>query len=247
VTCLEAEPLLNAYLDGELDLTGALNVEHHLSECRACAARYTSLERLREEIAAADLTYRPSRGLERRIESGSRRSRSSSWWNNAWRNTSVLVAATAAALVLFFIVPPPTRVASTGEAREILDNHLRSLMPDHLVDVPSSDQHTVKPWFQGKTSFSPPAPDLTASGFSLAGGRLEVIRQRPAAAVVYKRREHIINLYVVPADGLQAKPSAEEIDGYHLVRWAENGLSYAAVSDLNAAELRTFADLIRTH
>ena len=243
MTCLEAEPLLNAYLDGELDLPGVLNAEHHLSGCQACAAYYSSLEHVREEIGAADLTYRPSRGLERRIESAGRRSGSSSWWNNAWRNTSVLAAATAAALVLFFMVPR-TNVARNSERREILDNHLRSLMPDHLVDVPSSDRHTVKPWFQGKTSFSPPVPDLTASGFLLAGGRLEVIRQRPAAAIVYKRREHIINLYVVPADGLQAKPSAEEIDGYHFVRWAENGLSYAAVSDLNAAELRTFADLI---
>jgi anti-sigma factor RsiW len=239
VTCLEAEPLLNACLDGELDLTGALNVERHLSECQGCAALYASLEHLREEIIAADLKYGPSRRLERRIESIGRRSAS------GWRNMAVLLAA-AAAVVLFFIVPPRTNVARNGETREILDNHLRSLMPDHLVDVPSSDRHTVKPWFQGKTSFSPPVPDLTASGFSLAGGRLEVIRQRPAAAVVYKRREHIINLYVVPADGLQAKPSAEEIDGYHFVRWAENGLSYAAVSDLNAAELRAFADLIRT-
>ena len=239
MTCLEAEPLLNAYLDGELDVTGALDVERHLSECQVCPALYASLERLREEIIAADLAYRPSRSLERRIESAGRRS------GSRWRNMSVLLAAAAAA-VLFFLVPPRSNVARTGETREILDNHLRSLMPDHLVDVPSSDRHTVKPWFQGKTSFSPPVPDLTASGFSLAGGRLEVIHQRPAAAVVYKRREHIINLYVVPADGLQAKPSTEEIDGYHFVRWAENGLSYAAVSDLNTAELRAFADLIRT-
>jgi len=247
VTCQEAEPLLNAYLDSELDLTGSLNVEHHLSECRACAAQYTSLERLREEIAAADLRYRPSGDLERRIQSVRSPSGSSSWWNHAWRNTSMLVAATAAAVLLFLIIPSRTNVGSSGEGPEILDSHLRSLMPNHLVDVPSSDRHTVKPWFQGKTSFSPPVPDLTASGFSLIGGRLEVIHQRPAAAVVYKRREHIINLYVAPADGSQVKPTAEEIDGYHFVRWAENGLSYSAVSDLNAAELRTFADLIRTH
>src|SRR5262249_48555332 len=120
-------------------------------------------------------------------------------------------------------------------------------MPDHLVDVPSSDRHTVKPWFQGKTSFSPPVPDLTASGFSLAGGRLEMIRQRPAAAVVYKRHEHILNLYAFPADGWHPMPPGEEFDAYPVVGWAENASYYAAVSDLNASDLRTFADLIRTH
>jgi len=159
----------------------------------------------------------------------------------------MLIAATAAAVFMFFVFPSPTNVGGPVESREILDSHLRSLIPNHLVDVPSSDQHTVKPWFQGKTSFSPPVPDLTASGFSLIGGRLEVIHQRPAAAVVYKRREHIISLYVAPADGTLAKPAAEEIGGYHLVRWTENGLNYSAVSDLNAAELRAFADLIRSH
>src|SRR5712691_585601 len=178
-----------------MDLTGFLNVEHHLSECQACAAYYSSLEGLREEISAADLTYRPSRGLERKIEFAGRRS------GSRWRNTSMLLAATAAAAVLLFILPLRTNVARTAEGREILDNHLRSLMPDHLVDVPSSDRHTVKPWFQGKTNFSPRVLDLSSSGFPLIGGRLEVIHRHPAAAIVYKRHEHIINLYIAPWDG----------------------------------------------
>jgi anti-sigma factor RsiW len=244
VTCMEAEPLLNAYLDDELDLPGSLNVERHVADCPVCAAQYASLERVREEIAAADLRYRPGRGLERRIKSLRGPSRGAFGWNLAWRNPAMLTAVAVAAVLLLFIFPRHTDVGGS-ESREILDSHLRSLLSNHLVDVPSSDQHTVKPWFQGKTTFSPRVQDLSSSGFPLIGGRLEVIHRRPAAAIVYKRREHIINLYIAPWDGAPAKPAAEEIEGYHLVHWTENGLQYVAVSDLNAADLQTFAGLIR--
>jgi len=130
-------------------------------------------------------------------------------------------------------------------AAEILDNHLRALQAVHQVDVPSSDQHTVKPWFQGKTAFSPPVPDLTKEDFILIGGRLEVIRQQPAAAIVYRRRQHLIDLYVSPSAGADSKMEFSELGGYHLLRWTQNNLSYWAVSDVDPSDLRTFADLIR--
>jgi anti-sigma factor RsiW len=248
MNCQEAEPLLSAYLDGELDLPGSLNVERHLAECRACAAQYAGFEHLHGEIADAQLRYRPTPEFARRIRSVRKVSDGSApWrWQNAWRSRSVLVGAMALAVLLLFVVPFRSIVGGSGEGREILDSHLRSLMPNHLIDVPSSDRHTVKPWFQGKISFSPPVPDLREKGFVLIGGRLDVIHQRPAAAVVYKRGQHIINLFVVPALGAPAKPSSEQLDGYHLVRWSENGMGYAAVSDLNQQELSNFADLIRT-
>jgi anti-sigma factor RsiW len=120
-------------------------------------------------------------------------------------------------------------------------------MANHLVDVPSSDRHTVKPWFQGKTGFSPPALDLSTQGFNLIGGRLEIVRGRPAAAVVYKRRDHVINLFVFEGAGSAAGVAEHEMDGYHLMRWTQGGLSYCAVSDLNPTELRAFAEEFRRH
>jgi anti-sigma factor RsiW len=130
-------------------------------------------------------------------------------------------------------------------AAEMLDNHLRALQPMHQVDVPSSDQHTVKPWFQGKIDFSPPVPDLSKDDFILIGGRLEVIHRQPAAAIVYRRRQHVIDLYVSPSVAADSNTELREIGGYHLLHWRQNNLGYWAVSDVNANDLRTFADLVR--
>jgi anti-sigma factor RsiW len=243
---MEAEPLLNAYLDDELDVQSCVNMERHLADCAACGARYASLERLREEIAEADLRYEPSPNLERKIRSVLRSSSEPA--RRFWRMPSLLAAAAVAATLLFFLLPSHMNFGGPADdGGEILDSHLRSLTPNHLVDVPSSDHHTVKPWFNGKTSFSPPVPDLTAQGFMLIGGRLEMIRQRAASALVYKRREHVINLYISHSDGSQAKPSEQEINGYHLLRWTRDDLNYVAVSDLNVTELRSFADSFRGH
>jgi anti-sigma factor RsiW len=115
----------------------------------------------------------------------------------------------------------------------------------HAVDVPSSDQHTVKPWFQGKLNFSPPVPDLSGDGFVLLGGRLEVIHQLPAAAIVYGRRQHVISLYVSPSTGVDAQAELRNMGGYHLLHWTEDKLSYWAVSDVDPGDLRRFGDLIR--
>jgi anti-sigma factor RsiW len=241
MTCMEAEPLLNAYLDGELDLPACLHVERHLADCRTCEAQFASLKRLHEEIADANLRYQPSGDLQRKIRTLLNGSGQPNRFRNNWRIPSLLAAA-AAAILLFFFVTARTNFGRPSDGDlEILDSHLRSLTPNHLVDIPSSDHHTVKPWFSGKTSFSPPVPDLTLQGFVLLGGRFEMLQQRPAAALVYKRREHVVNLYISPIAGWQGKSSEEEIGGYHLLRWTRDSLSYVAVSDLNVAELRSFA------
>ena len=119
-------------------------------------------------------------------------------------------------------------------------------MAEHLVDVPSSDRHTVKPWFQGKLGFSPAVPDLATDGFVLLGGRLDVIGARPAAAIVYKRQNHVINLWITSQDSIGRGPELASLDGYNIIRWQQNGMAYWAVSDLNIAELRQFAELIRS-
>jgi anti-sigma factor RsiW len=248
MTCREAGPLLHARLDNELDMAGSASIDLHLSECRACSAQYAALENLHEEIAAADLSYAPGITLERNLAArflGEKKS-PSRLWTGSWLNASVMAAAAIGAIVLIVSIPMlRTSNGTDAISAEILDNHLRALQAVHQVDVPSSDQHTVKPWFQGKTSFSPPVPDLTKDDFILVGGRLEVIHQQPAAAIVYRRRLHVIDLYVSPSQGADSKTELRDLGGYHLLHWIQDNMSYWAVSDVTIADLRTFADLIR--
>src|SRR5713101_3836276 len=207
MTCREAEPLLHARLDNELDMAGSAGIDHHLSECRACAAQYAALQNLHEEIAAADLAYAPPPALEQKLAAQFLREKTSlfSFWSKSWRNAYVMAGAAAGVAILIFSVSIARTSRETGAIGvEILDNHLRALQPGHLVDVPSSDQHTVKPWFQGKTNFSPSVPDLTNNGFALVRGRIEVIHQQPTAAIVYRRRQHVISLYVSPSPDADA-------------------------------------------
>jgi len=247
MTCREAGPLLHARLDNELDMAGSAGIDLHLSDCRACAAQYAVLERLHEEIAAANLAFAPGAALERSLIARFLEEKKSPFRSWNWLNSSVLAAAVIAVALIVSI--PMLRLGGGTDAvtAEILDNHLRALQAVHPVDVPSSDQHTVKPWFQGKTSFSPRVPDLTQEDFILIGGRLEVIHQQPAAAIVYRRRQHVIDLYISPSTGVDSKMELRELGGYHLLHWMQSNLSYWAVSDVDATDLRTFADLIRSN
>ncbi len=247
MTCREAGPLLHARLDNELDMAGAAAIDLHLSNCRACAAQYAALENLHQEIAAADLSYTPGIALERKLAARFLEDKKSPsrFWSAGWLNTSVVAATAIVVLTIVAIPMLQTSRETDAVAAEILDNHLRALQAIHQVDVPSSDRHTVKPWFQGKVDFSPPVPDLTKEDFVLIGGRLEVIHRQPAAAIVYRRRQHVIDLYVSPSAGPDSKPELHELGGYHLLRWRQNSLDYWAVSDVDATDLKKFANLIR--
>src|SRR5579859_1324013 len=240
MTCREAGPLLHARLDNELDMASSASIDLHLSECRACAAQYAALENLHDEITAADLGYSPGAALEQKLATGFRHEKKSRFgrWRETWLKAPMMAAVAVGVLVLIVSIPM-LRVGGTDAiAPEILDDHLRALQPMHQVDVPSSDQHTVKPWFQGKTSFSPPVPDLSKDDFVLVGGRLEVFHQQPAAAIVYRRKQHIISLYVLPTAGANSKIEPSELGGYHLLRWTKNDMSYWAVSDVDPNDLR---------
>jgi anti-sigma factor RsiW len=247
MTCREAGPLLHARLDNELDMAGSAGIDLHLSDCRACAAQYAALESLHEEIAAADLAFVPGAALERNLVARFLEEKISPFRSWNWLNSSILAAAVIAIALIVSI--PMLRLGGGTDVitAEILDNHLRALQTVHQVDVPSSDQHTVKPWFQGKTSFSPRVPDLTQEDFILIGGRLEVIHQQPAAAIVYRRRQHVIDLYISPSTGADSNVELHELGGYHLLHWMQNNLSYWAVSDVDATDLRRFSDLIRSN
>jgi anti-sigma factor RsiW len=239
--CVEAEPLLGACLDGELDARTAFSIEAHLSACDKCSAQYRKLELLHEELSAPGLDWsegadlRPLRAAIMR-----RTSPAKSWWKPS------LVAAAAAALAIALVVPTLLPRKGVSLDRQIVDNHVRSLMGGHLLDVPSSDRHTVKPWFQGKLPFAPVTPDLSAEGFVLTGGRLDVIAGRPAAAIVYQSKNHIINVWMASAPAGEQKPTASELDGYHVLQWRKDGLEFWVASDLNLPELSKFADLIRS-
>jgi anti-sigma factor RsiW len=123
----------------------------------------------------------------------------------------------------------------------LVDTHVRSLMAEHLTDVRSTDQHTVKPWFAGKIDFAPRVPELSAVGFPLIGGRVEYVGGHTAAALVYGRRQHVINLFIWPTTSADEAMSAATHNGYSLLHWTERGLSYWAVSDAAATEVQSFA------
>jgi anti-sigma factor RsiW len=243
MTCDEAEILLHALIDGELDAGHALEVEAHIADCPACSAEFVAYRRMSRVIAGADLRYTAPPALRRRIEAALPQPR-----QQAPNRRSVLrgfalgsAVSAIAATGLFAIV-----LRSDDEQRiesEVVSAHLRSLQAGHLIDVVSTDQHTVKPWFNGKLDVSPPVIDLTAQGFTLIGGRLDYVDARAIGAVVYKRRAHVINLFVAQTASTERKAAKiETIQGFNIRSWSDRGLNYWAVSDVGADELAEFGE-----
>jgi anti-sigma factor RsiW len=245
--CQEATPLAEAYSDGELDVVRSLDLEQHLRDCSACAQSYARIQSLKKVFASADLYHRAPAQLRREVSAslaGKRRAAAptySVWWSFLKRAIPALGVA-----LLALILIPSLRGPSAADrlAQEVTSCHIRSLMVEHRTDVTSTDQHTVKPWFQGKLDFSPPVNDFAEQGFPLTGGRLDYLEGRPAAALVYRHREHVINLFVWPADKASvAQRRTRALQGFNLVYWTEHGMNYWAVSDLNQAELWEFCQL----
>jgi anti-sigma factor RsiW len=241
---------MHPYLDRELDLVNGLEVEAHIEGCPSCAREEASLRVLRTAIADGGLYYEAPVQLERRVRSSLREARRTergwSWalpqygWAGAAAMGALLVA-----ILVSGVLPSGTQPADLI-SREVVDNHLRSLKEDHLADVLSSNQHNVKPWFDGRLNFAPPINDLTKEGFPLIGGRLDYLDNRPVAAVVYRRRRHIINLFILPMETTaNARLVKQTSEGFNIVHWTESGMAYWAVSSLNQAELDTFTELLR--
>jgi anti-sigma factor RsiW len=241
--------LVNAYVDSELDVIKSLEIEAHLSACAACTREEATIRALHTALSNSSLYYEAPARLERQVRASLREARrTESGRGFALRRYSWVGAAAAAVLFLAIIVKsalPPG--SSPGEliAREVVDEHLRSLTGNHLTDVLSSNQHTVKPWFDGRLNFTPPVKDLGPEGFPLVGGRLDYLDSRPVAAVVYRRRQHIINLFIAPVEHTADTPPASQVRaGYNIIHWTKSGMSYWGVSSLSAAELRKFAQLV---
>jgi anti-sigma factor RsiW len=243
MTCDEAEILLHALIDGELDAGHAREVEAHVAECPRCAEDLATYRQMHEAIGAMDLGYTAPASLRRRIEA-------------SLPQASVPAPSRRAVLRGFAMGSAVSAIAATGLVAIVLRNddqqrleadivsaHLRSLQAGHLIDVVSTDQHTVKPWFNGKLDLSPPVIDLGAQGFTLAGGRLDYVDSRPIGAVVYRRRAHVINLFVARSDNTEhVAATTNMIQGYNVRAWSDRGMNFWAVSDIGTDELAEFGE-----
>jgi anti-sigma factor (TIGR02949 family) len=261
VACESSRRLLHAYSDGELDAVRAADFEEHLKTCTDCAAELSELQALRQSLRSVNLYERVPASLRSRIlaelPGGQVRQEQPvqppqrqviPMPRRAALNWLAVAAAIAVAFVLGARVIPNIGGQRQGDlvAQEIFASHIRSLQPGHLFDVQSTDQHTVKPWFDGKLDFAPPVLDLAPEGFPLVGGRLDYADGRPVAAMVYGRRLHYINLFVWPSPQAQNAPPASQVrEGYNILHWTQSGMNFWAVSDVAPEDLQTFVALLR--
>lgn len=242
MTCDEAELLLQALIDGELDAGHARDVENHVAECAHCTAMLRDYREMSQAIAAAGAQYKAPLELRNRIENALPQPRAVPNRRAVLRGFAMGSAVSAlAATGLVAIVlrhDDMERIQS-----EVVSAHLRSLQAGHLTDVISTDQHTVKPWFNGRLDVAPPVIDLTAQGFTLIGGRLDYVDARAIGAVVYRRRQHVINLFVSQTASTERRAAKiETIQGFNIRHWSDRGLNYWAVSDIGPDELADFGD-----
>jgi mycothiol system anti-sigma-R factor len=271
VNCEEIKNLMDAYLDGELDPITSQKVEQHLRDCPKCEQAYEVETAMAHAISRAAPYYKAPPELRERIQVSLREAigvtisrgaaaedplpvrrpeevRQGVFFDMPWNWLALAAAIILAAIIASSLLP---RLWQPGAdqflATQLIASHVRSLMADHLTDVASSDQHTVKPWLDVKLDFAAPVVDLSGDGFPLIGGRLDYLDNRPVAALVYGRRKHFINLFVWPAVSDEAK-AAKTItrEGYQLLHWVDSDFNYWAVSDVNISDLQLFKQQFET-
>ncbi len=240
----EIRDLIHAYADGELDLIRAREIEQHLSGCEECDRAIDQIRKLHVAITGNNPAFQASARVRRNIHAALRRESKEEMKFSFWP----ALATAAACLVIALGIALFTTTQSSNSNRiadEVVANHVRSLLATHLVDVTSSDQHTVKPWFDGKIDFAPDVHDFSMSGFPLVGGRLDYLNGNTVVALVYQRNKHPINVFIAPAKGSEERgPTATTRRGYNLLSWTHAGMNYWAISDLNQTELHQFASLL---
>ncbi len=243
--CPNAQTLIDGYFDAELDLLRNLEIEDHMRNCAACSRSYRGHQALRDTVRSNAVYFRTPAKLRQRIQESFHQAAGAS--STSWHRTRVAAPLAAAALVVLLLAPVFREPSPQSIVpREVVSSHIRSLMANHLADVPSSDEHTVKPWFNGKLDFSPPVEDLASRGFPLVGGRLDYLNNRPVAAVVYRRNKHFINVFLWPSDKATPQDAAPlTFQGYHVFHWERAGMVYWAVSDLEQSELEKFVVLMQ--
>lgn len=242
MNCHEIERQLDAYIDGELAQAESEALQSHIAGCAACSQRLAERQSLGRLVKQAPYYPAPDR-LRLAVQAARKPSRLTPTVL-AWA-ASILLAVSVGGVMIAGARRARTAAESSASiANDIVGGHVRALMGDHLFDVRSTDQHTVKPWFLGKLDFSPPVKDTASVGFPLIGGRLDYIAGRPVAALVYQRRQHTINVFVWP-ETQPAPAAAESLRGFQVRHWTRDQMAFWAVSDLNAAELDEFATALQ--
>jgi anti-sigma factor RsiW len=240
---MRIELLVQADVDGELDVAEAAKVAAHIAACEHCASLHARLRDLKSALRTRASYYRPPTEFEKSLlrslaasepQPAASKSRRASWWIGAW---GALAGAAIAATVVITIQRPALSLTD-----EIVASHVRALQPGHLIDVVSADTHTVKPWFEGKLDFAPPVKNLAEQGFPLEGGRLDYIGTRSTAALVYRYGKHPINMFVWPATRVDSKVSVRETarNGFRVYHWTQNSMEIWVVSDVNDQSMRDF-------
>ena len=236
---------LHGYLDNELDAAGAADFERHLQTCEQCSRALETERALREELSMAQLYERAPARLRDALWPVRKMARSRSAETVSWKWLAIaavfLLAATSGLLTWNRL---PTRDRAPAFAVAAVDAHLRSLQPGHLADVESADQHTVKPWFDGRIDFAPKVADFSSEGFRLLGGRLDVLNGRTVAALVFNRRKHIINVFIAQQGSIPIQSGLGSAQGYRWLAWESGGLDYIAVTDAGTADLENLRTLL---
>jgi anti-sigma factor RsiW len=248
MNCDRVRLLLNGYIDGELDLVSSLDIEEHLQSCAACSEHYRLLKSIHIVTSNQSLYHPAPSYLQKRLLASFAKPSPTlpTWFSAPWNLFSAALLVLLLLSVVGFLGRDLfTPQSETSLAEQVQTAHVRSLMANHLMDVASTDQHTVKPWFNGKLDFSPPVVDLSSQGFPLIGGRLDYLDGRPVAALIYQRNKHYINLFIWPSTAKQEGLQSSADNGYHLLHWTQSGMSFWAVSDVETTELETFVQLFQ--
>jgi len=237
---------VEAYLDGELGAADALAVEQHLEYCAQCRALLAQLETLRGDIRQRATYHRADAALRtkiaRALDSQSPRGDVIPWVRNVWTGAAGGATATAlaASLAFFFLLP----AASDPLITDITNAHLRSIASEHLIDVVSSDRHTVKPWLAVHADLSPPVADFSKQGFTLVGGRVDFLEGVRAAVTVYRHGAHIVNVFAW-AGYNEGLPDFATRNGYHIVFWRSGNLVFCAISDTAVDDILELSRLLK--